>query len=284
MTDPLAQPAPWNAVATGYDEVWYGALPELTERAIAIVSPTPAMNVLDVAAGPGGFALNVAPRVARVVAIDFAHEMIARLRTRLERDKVANVETHVMDGQELSFEDGSFDAVVSMFGWFLFPDRARGLTEFRRVVRPGGRVLVTSWAPPDKNTVLGAALAALREALPDLPRPAGPLPTQLPEVCTEEMRAAGFADVSATIVRGSVRYSSTASYWEVMERAGAPMVMLRSKLGELAWQAAVTRANEALRARYGDGELTLDAESIFTTGVNAPRSAGAGGPVTTGWR
>ena len=270
MTDPIAQPAPWNAVAKGYDEVWFETLPELTERAIEFVSPNPSMAVLDVGAGPGRLAVKVAPRVARVTAIDFAAEMIARLRARLERDQIANVETHVMDGQELSFEDRSFDAVVSMFGWFLFPDRARGLAEFHRVVRAGGRVLVTSWAPPDKNAVLGAGLAALREALPDLPRPAGPLPTQLEDVCAEEMRAAGFGDVSATIVRTSIRYPSAASYWDVMERAGAPMVMLRSKLGEPAWQAAVERANEALRSRYGDGELTLDAEAIFTTGVRPP--------------
>ncbi len=278
MTDPSVQgrrevvaiggePGAWNAVAAGYDEVWFEALPELTERAIQVVSPEPSMTVLDVGAGPGTFAVRVAPRVARVVAIDFADRMIARLRARLDRDAVANVETHVMDGQELSFGDSSFDAVVSMFGWFMFPDRARGLAEFRRVVREGGRVLVTSWAPPDRNLVLGAGMAALREALPDLPRPAGPLPTQIPDVCAEELRAAGLADVSTTIVRSSIRYPSVAAYWDVMVRAGAPMATLRAKLGEDAWQAAADRALAALRSRHGDGEVSLDAETIFTTGV-----------------
>jgi SAM-dependent methyltransferase len=267
MTDPLTQPAPWNAVATSYDEVWFDALPELTERAIAVVSPTPSMTVLDVAAGPGTFAMRVAPRVARVVAIDFADEMIVQLRARLAREGIANVETHVMDGQALSFSDTSFDAVVSMFGWFLFQDRPRGLAEFHRVLRESGRVFVTSWAPPDRNLLIGAGLIALREALPDLPRPASPLPTQIPEVCAEEMRAAGFAAVSATIERARMSFPSVAAYWSRMERAGAPMVVLRNKLGEHAWQAATERARTALRSRFGDGELTLDAEVIFTTGV-----------------
>lgn len=262
-----AEAGAWNTVAEGYDELWFEALPELTERAIQVVSPDPSMTVLDVGAGPGTFAVRVAPRVARVVAIDFADQMIARLRARLDRDAVANVETHVMDGQELSFGDASFDAVVSMFGWFMFPDRARGLAEFRRVVREGGRVLVTSWAPPDRNLALGAGMAALREALPDLPRPAGPLPTQIPDVCAEEMRAAGFADIGATIARSSIRYASVEAYWDVMVRAGAPMAMLRAKLGEDAWQAASDRALAALRSRHGDGEVRLDAEVIFTTGV-----------------
>jgi SAM-dependent methyltransferase len=280
MADPNAQPpreivaigedpGAWNAVATGYDEVWFEALPELVERAIRVVSPELSMTVLDVGAGPGAFAVRVAPRVARVVAIDFADKMIARLLARLDREAIANVETHVMDGQALSFGDASFDAVVSMFGWFMFPDRARGLAEFRRVVREGGRVLVTSWAPPERNLVLGAGMSALREALPDLPRPAGPLPTQIPDVCAEEMRTAGFADVSATIVRGSVRYASVAAYWDVMVRAGAPIALLRAKLGETAWQAASERALAALRSRYGSGDVALDAGAIFTTGVRA---------------
>jgi hypothetical protein len=70
------------------------------------------------------------------------------------------------------------------------------------------------------------------------------------------MRAAGLADVSATIVRGSIRYPSAAAYWDVMVRAGAPMATLRAKLGEDAWQAAADRALAALRSRYGDGEVT----------------------------
>jgi hypothetical protein len=128
-------------------------------------------------------------------------------------------------------------------------------------------VLVTSWAPPDRNLVLGAALTALREALPDLPRPASPLPTQIPEVCAEEMRAAGFAEVSTTIERATMRFPSVTAYWSRMEQGGAPMAVLRNKLGEPAWQAASERARMALRSRYGDGEVMLDAEVIFTTGV-----------------
>jgi hypothetical protein len=52
-----------------------------------------------------------------------------------------------------------------------------------------------------------------------------------------------------------------------MEQGGAPMAVLLKKLGEPAWQAAAERACMALGSRYGDGELTLAAEIIVTTGV-----------------
>lgn len=267
--DPLAQPGPWNAVAEGYDEEWTDQQPEIADRAIAIVlgdTPPPA-RVLDVATGPGYFAARIANRVERVVAVDFADRMIERVRARLDRDHISNVDTDVMDGQALALPDASFDAAVSLFGWFMFPDRARGLAELRRVVREGGRILVTSWYPPDRNTSIGAAMTALREALPDLPRPKGPLPTQQPDVIAGELGAAGLRDVTIETVTSDVQFESAAAYWRKMERAGAPMALLKKKLGDEAWCRAADTAVEKLRARLGDGPITLVAEAIFAHAV-----------------
>src|SRR6188768_1797887 len=190
--DPLTEPGPWNAVASGYDEVFFGQLPELTDAAIELLSPDKEDTVLDVATGPGTLAVRLAPRVHRVVAIDFAEAMIERLRLHMMQQHLHNLEVRVMDGQELLFSSASFDSAVSMFGLFLFDDRKRALEELYRVVVPGGRVLISSWATPDQNTLLGAGLSAIRAALPDLPRPSGPLPTQDPDKCAAELDAAGF--------------------------------------------------------------------------------------------
>src|SRR6478609_2587658 len=172
--DPLTEPAPWNAIATAYDEVWFGQLPELTDAAIELLAPERGDRVLDVAAGPGTLAVRLAPRVGHVMAIDFAETMLVRLRGHIMRSRLPNLEARLMNGEDLQFEDSSFDAAISLFGVFLFDDRAQGLSEMFRVVVPGGHVLFSSWAPPEQNTLIGAGLAALREALPDLPRPSGP--------------------------------------------------------------------------------------------------------------
>jgi SAM-dependent methyltransferase len=172
-----------------------------------------------------------------------------------------------MDGHALLFDDASFDAVVSMFGWFLFADRPRALREMHRVLRAGGRLLVTSWATPDRNTMLGTGLEAIRHALPDLPRPPGPLPTQQPEAVAAELRDAGFRDVGTKIVTLSVPISSVDDFWRTFERAGAPFVVLRKKLGEAAWQGATERARAFLRERFGDEPFTLQVEAIYTFGT-----------------
>jgi SAM-dependent methyltransferase len=264
--DPLTQPGPWNLVATGYDEEFFGQIPGFVEEAMAILALSPSAKVLDVATGPGTAAVRIAPHVERVVAVDFAEAMLERLRAHLTRERLTNVEPLVMDGQALAFADASFDAALSMFGIFLFADRPRALGELHRVVRPGGRVLSTSWATFEHNTALGAGIESLRAALPDLPRPAGPLPTQDPELCAGELAAAGFGKVSARIIKRPVRYASATAYWRAFERAAAPIALLKQKLGA-DFPAAAQRIQAELRARLGDEPFELQAASIFVSGV-----------------
>jgi SAM-dependent methyltransferase len=264
--DPLTVPGPWNRVAAGYDQEFFGQLPGFVTEAISTLSLTPGASVLDVATGPGTAAVRLAKHAGRVVAIDFAEAMIERLRGHLTHEGLTNVEPRVMDGQALELPDASFDAALSMFGIFLFADRPRALAELHRVVRPGGRVLSTSWATFEHNTLLGVGVEAMRAALPDLPRPAGPLPTQNPDVCASELTAAGFREVSARIVRAPVRYASSAAYWSAFERASAQIGLLKNKLGD-AFPAAAERIQAELRARLGDAPFELQAAAIFASGV-----------------
>jgi len=97
--------------------------------------------------------------------------MIEVLRERMEAVGATNVRFAVMDGQALELEDASFDAAASSFALMLFPDRARGLSELRRVLRPGGRAVVSGWAVPDKFEVFGLLLGAISAAFPDMPPP-----------------------------------------------------------------------------------------------------------------
>jgi len=270
--DPLTEPGPWNAVAVGYDEESLAQLPELTEAAIELLSPDKEDTVLDVATGPGSLAVRLAPRVHRVVAIDFAESMLERLRLHVMQKHLHNLEVRVMDGQELLFSNASFDCAISMFGLFLFDDRKRGLEELYRVVVPGGTVLSSSWATPDQNTMLGVGMEAVRAALPDLPGPQGPFPTQDAGKCAAELEAAGFERARTQLFRASVKFDSVEDYWRRFERSAAPLALLKERLGEVAFAEAAVRIQEELRARCGDGAFSLDCAAIFTSG-EVPRSA-----------
>src|SRR5205085_10308331 len=104
----------------------------------------PGMRVLDIATGPGlsaQAALAAVGPTGHITATDISPAMVAKARERL--GDAPNVALSVEDGQALPFPDESFDAVLCNLGLMFFPDPVRGLMEFRRVLRPGGRVAVS---------------------------------------------------------------------------------------------------------------------------------------------
>jgi len=105
---------------------------------------TPGMRVLDIATGTGlsaAAALAAVGPTGHVAAADVSPAMAERARERL--GNAPNASVSVEDGQALSFADYSFDVVLCNLGLMFFPDPVRGLSEFRRVLRPGGRVAVS---------------------------------------------------------------------------------------------------------------------------------------------
>ena len=123
--------------------------------------------VLDIGAGTGALAHQAAALGARVTAIDLSPNMVARLTQRLAPHP--QCKALVMDGQALTFEESTFDAVFSILSTTLFPDWSAGLNEAVRVVRPGGWIGIVHWASPEGADIF----TILRRALKQLPLPAG---------------------------------------------------------------------------------------------------------------
>ena len=103
-------------------------------------------RVLDVAAGSGSTAIAAARRGARATATDFVPALLEAAAVRAEAETLP-LETVVADAQDLPFEDGSFDVVVSTFGVMFAPDRQLAADELLRVCRPGGRIGLANWTP-----------------------------------------------------------------------------------------------------------------------------------------
>jgi ubiquinone/menaquinone biosynthesis C-methylase UbiE len=133
---------------------------------------SPGMRVLDIATGTGlsaEAALAAVGPTGYVTAADISPAMAGKARERL--GKAPNASVSVEDGQALSFSDESFDAVLCNLGLMFFPDTVRGLSEFRRVLRPGGRVAVSVNTVVERsynhqiNVILARYLPSLAEAV-----------------------------------------------------------------------------------------------------------------------
>lgn len=130
-------------------------------------------NVLDVATGTGlaaEAALAIVGTSGSVAAVDIMPEMVTKARQRL--DRTPNASVAVEDGQALSFPDESFDVVLCGLGLMFFPDPARGLTEFYRVLTVGGRAAVSVTASSGLSYD-GRIRAALARHVPDLAEASG---------------------------------------------------------------------------------------------------------------
>ncbi|SFA83141.1 2-polyprenyl-6-hydroxyphenyl methylase / 3-demethylubiquinone-9 3-methyltransferase [Amycolatopsis marina] len=102
-------------------------------------------RVLDVATGTGGAALPAAARGASVVASDLTPELLdAGRRRALERG--LELEWVEADAEQLPFEDGEFDVVMSCIGAMFAPDHQRTADELLRVCKPGGTIGLINWA------------------------------------------------------------------------------------------------------------------------------------------
>jgi len=96
-------------------------------------------RVLDVAAGNGNATLAAARRFADVTSTDYVPALLDKGRERARAEGLG-VQFQVADAEDLPFDDGSFDIVLSTFGAMFTPDHERVAGEMLRVLRPGGRI------------------------------------------------------------------------------------------------------------------------------------------------
>ena len=141
-----------NEAAAGYDRAFAPITTHFVPFLLRAAHIAPGMRVLDIAAGTGiaaEAALGIVGPAGHVTAADFSPAMVEKARERLARANNASVA--VEDGQALSFSDQTFDAVLCSLGLMFFPDPPRGVAEFHRVLRPGGRAAVSVNTVPERS-------------------------------------------------------------------------------------------------------------------------------------
>lgn len=106
-------------------------------------------RVLDLGCGGGHVSFAVAPFASEVVAYDLSHEMLAAVRAEAARRNLAAIRTEQGNVEALPFSDASFDLVLTRFSAHHWVDLAAPLAEMRRVVRPGGRVVIMDTIAPE---------------------------------------------------------------------------------------------------------------------------------------
>lgn len=196
-------------------EAWLG---EATETMLDMAGVGPGGRVLDVAAGAGGQTLAAARRVGpdgHVVATDISSNILAFAVASAREAGLDNVETRVVDGEELDVEPGTFDAVISRVGFIYFPDQHSAFVRMRQALKPGGRLAGIVYSTPEANAFFSIPVSIIRRRA-QLPAPApgqpGPFSLGAPGVIEAALEQAGFTDIEARQVSAPVRLPSTTEF------------------------------------------------------------------------
>ncbi|HLG40934.1 MAG TPA: class I SAM-dependent methyltransferase, partial [Chitinophagaceae bacterium] len=160
--------AQWQMAA----EAWYRWSPTLkqwlgkaTDQMLEMADISTGHRVLDVAAGAGEQSVTIAKKVGPagyVLATDISSNILAFAEKMAKLAGLSNIETEVMDGENLELPDSTFDAVISRVGLIYFPDQQKALKEMRRVLKPGGKVAAIVYSTPEKNKFFSVPVSIIR--------------------------------------------------------------------------------------------------------------------------
>ncbi|MGA9370846.1 MAG: methyltransferase domain-containing protein [Solirubrobacterales bacterium] len=271
--------AMWGLVASGWEENAdfvdrSGA--DMTAAMLAAANLKSGERVLELACGPGGVGMAAAEQVGpdgEVVLSDVAPEMTAIAASRANENGLTNVTTQELDLEQIDQPDGSYDAALCREGLMLAVDPARAAAEIRRVLKPGGRAVVTVWGPRERNPWLGAMLDAVGAQLGGtVPPPGVPGPFSLDgrEKLHAALTGGGFEDVDVEEVEVPWLGSSFDQWWQVTAALAGPLAKLLEAQPAEAIEAIRAHAREALGEYETASGLEIPGVTLVGTAALSP--------------
>jgi ubiquinone/menaquinone biosynthesis C-methylase UbiE len=234
---------------------------------LAAAEIAPGHRVLDVATGPGeaaAMALPVVQPAGIVIGADISAPMLEAATARFAGQRFAAVTS---DGQGLPFRDGVFDAVLCQLGLMFFPDPARGLAEFRRVLKPHHRAAVCVISTAERAPIWGVLAEALSRQIP-AQRDVLHLSFALsdPVGLAGLFRAAGFREIRVTHETHETAFPSFDDYWAPVEEATGVMPQAYRALPEPQRRAVQQEVRSRLAPFESTGRLIMSLEMLIATG------------------
>lgn len=168
-------------------------------------------RVLDVATGTGAVAAAAVARGAEVTGVDISEEML-----EVARERVPEATFAAGDAEGLALEGPFFDAVIAGFLINHLPAPERALGAWTRLMRPGGRLGLSLWRPPEENRLFGLIGDALDEAEPQGAVPPGPDPYRFAgdAALTELLSTAGLAEPRVSELRFDQHVEDAEDLWQ----------------------------------------------------------------------
>jgi ubiquinone/menaquinone biosynthesis C-methylase UbiE len=216
--------ATYNAAADFFDHPTNTFWERYGRNTIERLQLSRGARVLDVCCGSGASALPAAEAVGPgglVIGVDLAEKLLQLARAKATQRGLTNVEFQTGDLTNLRFADGAFDAVVCVFGIFFVPDMESALRELRRVLRPGGRMAITTWGPRLFEPLNTPFWNSVRSVRPDLYKGFNPWDRICePEALRSLLASAGLQDIQIVAETDTQPVNSFEEWWAIILGSG----------------------------------------------------------------
>ena len=138
----------FDRVSPSYDSPEMRYFPFSADYMMGLAKPKSGERVLDVATGTGMVAIAAAQYLrsdGRVQAIDISEGMLGKAKQNIDKHALENIDIHNMDAEQLEFRSNYFDLITCGFGLFFLADAKAAVKKWHRVLKPGGRVIVSTF-------------------------------------------------------------------------------------------------------------------------------------------
>lgn len=199
--------------AAGYEQLFVPAIfHQWPAQLINVADISPGDDVLDVGCGTGVLTRALVAAVGEqgsVCGVDFSESMLG-----VAREKCPGVTFRQGNAMALPYAEESFDAVTSSFMLMFIPDPVQAICEMRRVLRPGGRLVVSVWRGVENNTVYGALAEATRKVINNEAGDMMEWPNKLgdSDLLESLFNAAGAGDTTITHHDGTASFPSVEAF------------------------------------------------------------------------
>ncbi len=251
----------WARRQAERDEIFRPA----TEMMLDMANIEPGYRVLDVAAGAGGQTLLAARRVGPngyVLATDFSTNMLNAAADAVQRAGLTNVDTRVMDAENLDLDADSFDAVICQSGLEAFPNPLKAIKEMRRVVKPRGKIAAIVFSTAEKNPWLSMPRAVVRRqgcTVDDL------FPFGESQTLEDAFKDASLPDVAIRAVSIRRHFSSAGEF--IRRTRGGQLIEFMTNLSDSQREQTWVEIEQQLRQFEGPNGVELPGEFLIGVGT-----------------
>jgi SAM-dependent methyltransferase len=266
----------WDTASSGWRK-WNQLIDDSTqavsERMVESAGIEEGDRVLDVAAGYGEPSLTAARVVGPgggVVASDISAGMLAFGRERATEAGLENIEFVESDAASLDFPEGSFDAALSRFGIIFEPDGEGSAARVRGFLKPGARMAIASWGPPERVPFIALPMGTVMKRLeipPPPPGTPGPLSRPTPEAIGGLLGGGGFSDVEVDELEVEFEWDSPEDFTSFVREIAPPVSNLLKPHPEEVQEETWAAVTDAVRESAGDGTVRMTNLVLVATGT-----------------